>query len=55
MPAETATNPAEAAEMPAEAAEVAGRPNYNLVVRQADTPVTLEKIGEIVSFVTKEH
>jgi hypothetical protein len=29
--------------------------NYNLVVRQADTPVIGEKLGENVPFVTNEH
>jgi len=31
------------------------RANYNLVVRQGDTPVTEEKVEENVSFVTEEH
>jgi len=29
--------------------------NYNLVVRQGDTPVTQEKVEQNVSFVTEEH
>jgi hypothetical protein len=34
---------------------IAARGNYNLVVRQGDTPVTQEKVEENVSFVTDEH
>jgi hypothetical protein len=29
--------------------------NYNLVVRQVDTPGEKEKVGENVPFVTNEH
>jgi hypothetical protein len=34
---------------------VAARENYNLVIRQADTPVIGEKSGKSVSNVTSEH
>jgi hypothetical protein len=33
----------------------AAHPNYNVVVRQGDTPMTGEKVEQNVSFVTKEH
>ena len=34
--------------------ERAGK-SYNVVVRQGDTPVTPEKLGKVVPFVTSEH